>query len=72
MTLDVSINKCTNNSGNPRPCASQADIDTLFLDNGNFYYTIYFLNALINPASHNYLTYYLEDSNYLMFNDKGG
>ena len=59
MTLDVAVMECTNSSDNPRPCAPPEEIDALFEENGNFYYTIYFLNALINPASKEYLSYYL-------------
>lgn len=49
-TLDIAVKKCTNTSTSDiRPCASDVEIDEFFALNGNFYYTIYFLNPLINP-----------------------
>ena len=73
MTLDVAIKKCTNSSlSDTRPCATQTQIDDFFTANGNFYYTIYFLNPLINPESQDYLSYYLQDSNYIIFDNNGG
>lgn len=36
------------------------------------YYTLYFVNPLINPDSDQYLSYYLEDKNYITFSDTVG
>ena len=55
-----------------RPCAPQADIDQYFIDNGIQFFTIYFLNPLINPDSADYLKYYLEDRNYITFTANSG
>ena len=62
---------CSNNSFDSRPCHSQADIDAFMASEGNFFYTIYFLNPLLNPGQEDYLTYYLEDSNYVIFSSTG-
>ena len=62
MTLDVLVQECSNDSNiiyNNRSCASPEYIDDKFKENGNFFYTIYFVNSLINPSSHNYISYYL-------------
>ncbi len=34
--------------------------------------TTYFINPLINPTNPKYITYYLEDHNYILFNQKTG
>lgn len=71
-TFDIALATCTD-EWDPRPCANQSDIDELFAsNNGNLYFSLYFLNPLINPQSEDYLTYYLEDSNYITFSQDGG
>jgi hypothetical protein len=54
------------------PCAPQGEIDQLFANETNFYYTIYFINPLINADQQDFLSYYLEDSNYVMFSATAG
>jgi hypothetical protein len=44
----------------------------MFASNGTLFFTLYFLNPLINPDSQSYLKYYLEDSNYIAFSQNGG
>jgi hypothetical protein len=57
-----------NSTFNSRQCAPQAEIDQFFIDHGDsLYFTVYFLNPLINADSEIYLSYYLEDSNYIIF-----
>jgi hypothetical protein len=71
-TLEVSVRPCSNRSGEERECAEQGVIDDFLSENGNFFFTAYFLNPLINADQQNYLTYYLEDSNYIIFSTTGG
>jgi hypothetical protein len=42
------------------------------VDSGVNYLTVYFTNPLINPENQEYLTYYLEDTNYLTFSSDYG
>ena len=70
--MEVSVSKCTNSSDFEYPCASEADIAQFFQDQQTFFYTIYFINPLLNPDSQQYLSYYLEDSNYVIFSARGG
>lgn len=44
----------------------------LFQDQQNFYFAIYFINPLLNPDSIDYLSHYMEDSNYIIFSARGG
>ncbi len=72
MTLEVSVSRCTNSSDFRYNCASDAEIDQFFKDEQTFFYTIYFINPLLNSDSQEYLSYYLEDSNYVIFSATGG
>jgi hypothetical protein len=71
-TIEVRVEGCTNSTEFSVPCAPQSEIDQLFANETNFFYTIYFINPLINPDSEDFLSYYLEDSNYIMFSATGG
>lgn len=64
--------KCTNSSLDSRPCAPQTEIDLFFSTNSNLYFSIFFMNPLLNPSVKKYISYYLEDSNYIIFNNKTG
>ena len=66
------MSRCTNSSNSTYPCASDAVIDQFFQDQQNFYYTVYFINPLINADDQDYLSYYLEDSNYAIFSATDG
>ena len=50
-TLEISISKCTNSSNFATPCAPEAQINQLFATETNFFYTIYFINPIINADS---------------------
>ena len=67
QTLEVAVKKCTNESDPSRPCADPSQIEAFFEDQKSFFFTIYFINPLINPTNEEYLTYYLEDNNYIIF-----
>lgn len=71
-TLDISVRKCTNSSNFTYPCASEAEIDLFFQQEKNFFYTVYFINPLINADNQEFLSYYLEDSNYAIFSAIAG
>lgn len=75
-TIEVSVNQCSNSSvdpANPRYCASNELIDEYFANNSQkIYFTIYFVNPLINPDIAEFRTFYLEDSNYIIFSKTGG
>lgn len=66
-TLEVSVRKCSNSSNLPGVCATPDQINQYFDDIGNVFFTIYFTNPLINAGDKTYLTYYLEDNNYIIF-----
>jgi hypothetical protein len=70
--VEIQVRKCSNSSGFAVPCATPTEIDQLFANETNFYFTIYFINPLINADSENFLSYYLEDSNYIIFSATGG
>lgn len=71
-TLEISVSRCTNSSDFANPCASDSEIDQFFKVEQNFYYTAYFINPLINADNQEYLSYYLEDSNYAIFSATDG
>ena len=71
-SIEVSISKCTNSSDYATPCATETQIEELFSRETRFYYTIYFINPLINADSQDHLSYYLEDSNYIIFSKHAG
>jgi hypothetical protein len=71
-TIEVRVEGCTNSTEFSVPCAPQSEIDQLFANETNFFYTIYFINPLINPDSEDFLSYYLEDLNYVMFSATAG
>jgi hypothetical protein len=61
-TMDISVNKCTNNSYSTLPCANDSQINQFFADYDNkVFFTIYFINPRINPEEAEYLTYYMSD-----------
>lgn len=67
------MNQCSNSSLDPRPCVSNELINEYFANNSQkIFFTIYFVNPLINPEIAEFLTYYLEDSNYIIFSQTGG
>jgi hypothetical protein len=48
-------------------------MDLFFKESGLKYFSVYFINPLINPENQDYLTYYMEDTNYITFSsDYGG
>ena len=70
--LEVSISQCTNSSQWTVPCAPQTTIDQLFANDTNFFFTLYFINPIINADSQEFLEYYIEDSNYIIFSATRG
>ena len=46
-TLEISVNKCNNSTDPGRLCAPQNDIDDFV--SAQVFYTIYYINPLINP-----------------------
>ena len=72
MSYDISIavHPCRNETG--VTCASQAKIDQLFQQYSNFYLTYNYINPVINPNSVQFMDYYLEGNDYIIFSDKIG
>ena len=63
-SLLIKAKKCTNESDPSRPCYPQNEIDNLFTEYGNFYFTINYMNTVINPGEVNYRSYYLESMDF--------
>ena len=63
-SLLIMAQKCTNESNPSRPCYPQNEIDDFFAKYGNFYFTINYVNTVINPGEVSYLTYYLESMDF--------
>lgn len=59
---EIRILKCNASTNSSKTCANDSR-----LINKTFTYNLYILNSLINPSSPNYLSYYLEDRNYVQF-----
>ncbi len=71
-TLSISLKECTNSSNPSRPCYPQNEIDDLFTKYGNFYFTINYLNTVINPGEVSYLSYYLESNDFAIISTGAG
>lgn len=57
--IRISISKCTNESNPDRPCFPQNEIDDLMNKHGNFYFSVNYINTVVNPNEVDYLSYYL-------------
>ncbi len=68
----ITAQKCTNDSDPSRPCYPQDQIDNLFTEYGNFYFTVNYINTVINPGEVTYLSYYLESQDYAIFSGGTG
>ena len=55
----LTAKKCTNGSDPSRPCYPQNEIDDLFTNYGNFYFTVNYINTVINPGEVSYMSHYL-------------
>lgn len=52
----INIYPCDNATDPSRPCATQTEIDTLFVNNlDNFYLGFYFINKVVNPNKVDYV-----------------
>lgn len=58
---EVEVVRCSSDSPN-KTCADESDFE-----NSTFHFNVYILNTLINPGSQDYITYYLEDRNFILF-----
>ena len=68
----LTAKKCTNGSDPSRPCYPQNEIDDLFTDYGNFYFTVNYINTVINPGEVSYMSHYLESIDYAIFSSGTG
>lgn len=67
------ISQCTNNSLYPgTTCKTATDVANFVKTNGPFTVNIYFINPVINPGEKEFVSYYLEDSNYFAFDTTTG
>lgn len=57
---------------NKTTCATQLEIRELFQTHGNFYLSLNYVNPVINPNSVNFMDYYLEGNDYIIFSDTVG
>jgi len=64
--MEIKIKKCDPLLNSTQICVNS------FNYSDYFYLNIYFLNSILNPNSQHYLSYYLEDRNYLQFTDTFG
>jgi hypothetical protein len=49
-SMEISVNKCTNDSMSSQPCADDNELADFFASNNHkIFYTIYFVNPRINP-----------------------
>jgi len=69
---DVRIKKCNDITDPTRKCRNATEISTYLTANSHFFLNVYFLNSLVNPNSEQYITYYLEDRNYVQFTTNVG
>lgn len=71
-SLQVKVSKCNDTLDPSRPCVPNTTIAELQSLVGQFIFTLYYANPLINPGSKDYLSYYLEDKNYIAFTTELG
>ena len=65
--LEIVLKKCSNSTNSSRPCASDAMMDNLEAAFGQFTFSFFYINPLINAGNKDYLNYYFEDRNYITF-----
>lgn len=59
---EIEVVKCVADNSTGKTCADEST----FRDK-NFHFNVFLLNTLINPSSQDYITYYLEDRNFILF-----
>jgi hypothetical protein len=67
----INVYPCQNDTQNGT-CASQEEIDSLFSTYGNFYLTVNYVNPVINPNLQEYISYYIEGNDYVIFSETIG
>lgn len=65
--LQIRVLKCNDTLDPTRPCVPNTTIAYLQSLVGQFIFTFYYANPLLNPGDKSYLSYYLEDKNYVTF-----
>ena len=66
--MKISVDTCSNDSLDTRPCVNNAVLTDFLTNNTNFHFNLYFINGLINPSDPKEINFYLEDRNYVPFN----
>jgi hypothetical protein len=69
--VQINVFPCQNDTQNGT-CASQEEISNLFDTYGNFYLTINYVNPVINPNEQDYISYYIEGNDYVIFSETIG
>lgn len=67
----IQASPCDNYTSGGR-CAPQADIDSLFTIHKNFYLNFNYINTVINPDQQNFMSYYVETTDYVIFSSTIG
>ena len=70
--LQYQIYPCKNTTQNKNKCAPQSYIDEMFYNYTNFYFTVSFMNANINPNQPSYIEYSLNNENYFIISKEIG
>ena len=71
--LSISVSPCNNSFDPTKPCVNESVIDASILANGGQLYAhLAFVNPLINPGNTNYLDYYINDLNFILFSKQNG
>ena len=72
-SLLVTIKECNNATDPSRPCATQAEVDALFVSRGHtLFSTLFMINSVVNPDSTEYIDNYLEDKHIATFGKSMG
>jgi hypothetical protein len=64
----INVFPCKNQTSNDT-CASQEEISNLFTAYGNFYMTVNYINPVINPNEQEYISYYIQGNDYVIFSE---
>ena len=68
----IAVKECDPDLDLSRPCVNESVIDDYLHEEETFSFSFYFINKIINGDSHEYLTNYIEDMNYLSFSPEAG
>ena len=71
--LQIDISACNNSLNTSRPCVNESLLDSrISTVGGQIFAHMMFINPLINPGNVDYLDYYINDINMIMFSKANG